>query len=605
MSQNTCLKMESTDLSLNLPKIPKDCYYEDYVAALINAGGYYLQRSIHRNINGVELLELDVVATKIGKEGVRSTVIEIKSGGWGIKDIFKVYGWLNFLSIANARGALIVQKGEQDLDFNTIKETAEQMQIMLVPNSQNSDSTLDNSSLKEVFGINFENIHKSVIAAFRYSFALERVMLNYIRSYTDQNPQFQIPSKVYRYLRNLNDVSFTHRDPINRLNFLSSISTEHSYIAAILHKEIKGEGIVGAEEKPNFGDDYMSICFPEDPNISPVYVALHASLMNKLYVLEGIVEYVSIPENQGQDKLQGLLDNLRYSSLNSNIKEAIEELKRREYYYLYPYFWQVFIYVFGGFILLDKKEEEYSLLSKLTGIPIELVEETIYFWDILFPINKGWFSNPINRYSNILYLKMAPAPLCGIGVNFRIHYYADDTIKETQDLFNNLKNHVSGLYTYNDLTKWNNVAHSMLKLDTMLHATRCDKKNKVNLHLMEVETHIKSSGRYKSIQSIEYFMRNKGKDAIHKGFIAFYDDENYDLYIVKTHNKLIGPAVYNIAKEITLNAGNLINGFILDTDDISSGKDNICMLSTFKKINIEELDDMIEISNNKRFRAKY
>lgn len=170
--------MESTDLSLNLPKIPKDCYYEDYVAALINAGGYYLQRSIHRNINGVELLELDVVATKIGKEGVRSTVIEIKSGGWGIKDIFKVYGWLNFLSIANARGALIVQKGEQDLDFNTIKETAEQMQIMLVPNSQNSDSTLDNSSLKEVFGINFENIHKSVIAAFRYSFALERVMLN-------------------------------------------------------------------------------------------------------------------------------------------------------------------------------------------------------------------------------------------------------------------------------------------------------------------------------------------------------------------------------------------------------------------------------------------
>ena len=122
---------------------------------------------------------------------------------------------------------------------------------------------------------------------------------------------------------------------------------------------------------------------------------------------------------------------------------------------------------------------------------------------------------------------------------------------------------------------------------------------------MEVETHIKSSGRYKSIQSIEYFMRNKGKDAIHKGFIAFYDDENYDLYIVKTHNKLIGPAVYNIAKEITLNAGNLINGFILDTDDMSSGKDNICMLSTFKKINIEELDDMIEISNNKRFRAKY
>lgn len=30
--------MADTDITLILPSIPKDCYYEDYVAAILNAG---------------------------------------------------------------------------------------------------------------------------------------------------------------------------------------------------------------------------------------------------------------------------------------------------------------------------------------------------------------------------------------------------------------------------------------------------------------------------------------------------------------------------------------------------------------------------------------
>ena len=100
---------EIEKISLRLPKIPRDSYYEDYVAALLNAGGYYLQRSIHRYVEGVEMLELDVVATKISADTVEKTVIEIKSGNWGIKDVFKVVGWLQYLQIKNATGAFIFQ----------------------------------------------------------------------------------------------------------------------------------------------------------------------------------------------------------------------------------------------------------------------------------------------------------------------------------------------------------------------------------------------------------------------------------------------------------------------------------------------------------------
>ena len=31
--------MANVDVTLQLPQIPKDCYYEDYVAAILNAGG--------------------------------------------------------------------------------------------------------------------------------------------------------------------------------------------------------------------------------------------------------------------------------------------------------------------------------------------------------------------------------------------------------------------------------------------------------------------------------------------------------------------------------------------------------------------------------------
>lgn len=55
--------MADTDITLILPSIPKDCYYEDYVAAILNAGQYFLDRSVHRVEDGVDLLELDIVAT--------------------------------------------------------------------------------------------------------------------------------------------------------------------------------------------------------------------------------------------------------------------------------------------------------------------------------------------------------------------------------------------------------------------------------------------------------------------------------------------------------------------------------------------------------------
>ena len=45
----------------------------------------------------------------------------------------------------------------------------------------------------------------------------------------------------------------------------------------------------------------------------------------------------------------------------SNIDTGLGIISQQPYFYLYPRFWQVFIYGFGGFILLDKEQQEKEL----------------------------------------------------------------------------------------------------------------------------------------------------------------------------------------------------------------------------------------------------
>lgn len=171
--------MEVRSDTLQLPSIPKDCYYEDYVAAILNAGGYYLDRSVHRTEDGLDLLELDVVATKYGADYYEETIIEVKSGGWGIKDLFKVNGCLNFLG--HQKGAFVYQVAPKGKDETTMQTVAKDLKINLLSNPLQADGTIDNTSILKSFGIDLTCVPKHAIRALRYSYNMERIMLDYIQ----------------------------------------------------------------------------------------------------------------------------------------------------------------------------------------------------------------------------------------------------------------------------------------------------------------------------------------------------------------------------------------------------------------------------------------
>lgn len=78
-------------MAIRLPKDPKDHDYEDQVAAMLLASGYYLETRLILKKGTEEVLEFDAIATPVNDYFNRK-VVEVKSGGWGVSDLFKLYG---------------------------------------------------------------------------------------------------------------------------------------------------------------------------------------------------------------------------------------------------------------------------------------------------------------------------------------------------------------------------------------------------------------------------------------------------------------------------------------------------------------------------------
>lgn len=92
-----------------------------------------------------------------------------------------------------------------------------------------------------------------------------------------------------------------------------------------------------------------------------LHVALYSELICRLTIFKQCIEVMIDAEHEPT-----LLKNAKKSALSSNLRNAITILKEHTYFYLYPHFWQIFIFLFGGFVLTDKKKKstDYCLNSQ-------------------------------------------------------------------------------------------------------------------------------------------------------------------------------------------------------------------------------------------------
>lgn len=424
---------------------PNEKDYEDYICAYFQSGGLYVEKSIiYRETE--EILELDIIITGFKNDSTNRKLVEIKSGKWGFSEIFKVKGWLVYLGIE--KGLFIVKK-ERD-SFYYFKRKAEEMNIDLIDNSDldKTHQSLDKFLQQKADGKEIETL--------RFSYLLERKLLDRIKSLKKQNPDHQGYKNLDDYFFKINSGSFFSNNPIKRIKQLFEIYIKYKNLTAkICYENENGEYDDDIEELSSKG--FRELFY--DCENSPLQIALYIEHIARVTILKSCIEHL-LKNNEGENDEDNFDESIDYLSIPNTIKTGLKEIVKEPFFHRYPVFWQFFTYVMGGFILTDLKDKEFKYISSNTGIPVQEIPNAFRCYNKLFPKADSWMFKIAK--SNIRWHRFFPIPFCGIGANHRRFIHFSD-LEEKDQTYDKLEKLLGGDKTMADLTKWNNLVYTILK----------------------------------------------------------------------------------------------------------------------------------------------
>jgi hypothetical protein len=429
---------------VELPELPKGLAFEDFIAAYFQSVGFFVEK----NISVENILQLDLSLTDY--ENLPHTkLVEIKSGEWEFKEVFKVKGWMFYSNVS--KGLFIVQKGREKFDYyrNIAHELG--IQLLVVPQLDKTNEYLE-KPLKS------RQAETKDVETFRYTYWIEREYLRLLNAWKKTNKSVKRYKALEDYYFEINCKSYFSTNLLDKTKLIYDTHNRYFHISAKCACEMTGAdfNIDNAEIPYEIFKPTFYLC-----EFNVIQVSTYLEHQSRLHLLKCSVDYLlfkAVKDSRAEDRDEFLgIVFSKFSFLPNSFIRAIDLLKTHSHYKLYPVFWQWFTLAMGGFILLDIKVREYELLSLKTGVPIEEIDNALSAFDILFPNPGGWFQT--NRRSNIRELKVFSMPLRGVGANYRRLVYceqADGSDGEYDDL------PISNLYALKDLKRWNNLSVEVL-----------------------------------------------------------------------------------------------------------------------------------------------
>ena len=422
--------------SVRLPDLPKEKEFEEYVSALFQSGGYYIERNITKR-ETEEVLELDLITTNYTVSPPEIKLIEVKSGNWGFPDIFKIRGWMDYLNIS--KGAFIVSNEKRNVDF--YKQITKALNVDLVVIS-------DLSASKEALAEFMSNgsIGDVDISTWRFSYWVERNLLKCLTQKKNSHTDKKCFKSLTDYHFKVNSETFFTETITEKVGKLYNIFQKFPRISAKCGNELTGNSF--DDECTTLPDKIFQDTYYEC-KYNVIQISTFIEHRARLAILKNAIDcklYKSIEDKSKTDEWSLAL-------LPHSFKNGLDIISKHKYFNKYPVFWQWFMWIFGGFILKDHEEREYEILSQKTGVPIGEIENALQSYQILFPLNDGWFMDLPN--SNIKVMKFFPIPFMGVGTRYRRLLYTEN--KEFEDF------ELTGMHTLHDLIKWNNLAVEVLK----------------------------------------------------------------------------------------------------------------------------------------------
>jgi hypothetical protein len=189
--------------------------------------------------------------------------------------------------------------------------------------------------------------------------------------------------------------------------------------------EISGKG-VNFEDPPDTDLFKKSLYYGSS---FPIQTCLLLAHRGRLAIIKAAVDYVIAKrQNQLPKKIVTIFDHdwdVSDLGLYKAFLHTIEAIEGAPSFQRYAIFWQIFILQWGGFLLLDRRDDEYRALSAQTGVPVDEIDNALNVFEMLFPLPGGWFLTPAGASRKVL--KLTPAALRGVGAYSRLaRHDADD-----------------------------------------------------------------------------------------------------------------------------------------------------------------------------------
>ena len=390
-----------------LAKDPREWELEDLVSAHLAARGCYIETSVTEK-NPDQLLELDIVWTDYRKDREELHPVEVKSGDWRIGDVFKFYGWTQYLGLRP--GDFIYKERCGRVDQASLQHIQSRIGInfLHVPEpAQDIDSHLRAIGLPEPpWG--------ELPGLWRFSYWARRRLMQSLNVAIDQNicPASARAAKEYHWL--VNNAVFFIPNVVERIDKLLAAHFDHQELAASAAYELES-GQVNFKNPPT--TDTFRRAFFWGKHF-PIQACLYVAHRARLYILKALVDYwLAKQRGELKDKRKFILIvggkavEATPSELTSAMCDGLEELSAAKSFRLFPVFWQVFLWSWGGFLLNECAEEEFKALENETGVPVSEIPIALSAFDKIFPTQNGWFREPDSRKVLIL----MPAGMRGIG----------------------------------------------------------------------------------------------------------------------------------------------------------------------------------------------
>ena len=214
----------------------------------------------------------------------------------------------------------------------------------------------------------------------------------------------------------------------DRVQLLFDAHWCHSRLALTTANQVAGH-------TPDFENPIQCAAFKQalyEGKHFPIQACLYLEHRARLFILKSAVDYW-LAKQRGELPKQVLrIGDYEWDIGDANLYQAfltgVDELAELESFCQLPVLWQTFLFTWGGIILRNRLDEEYTRLSSQTGVPISELPVARTAFDKLFPVAGGWFASPTNEDRTIL--KLMPAALRGLGAYNRLNQLGTDKYTE-------------------------------------------------------------------------------------------------------------------------------------------------------------------------------